>query len=39
VVERIDYDGAEGKVLIAFRPAGLPQYTAELARYAKEKMR
>jgi site-specific DNA recombinase len=39
VVEHIDYDGAEGKVTIAFRSTGLPQYAAELAKHAKEKIR
>jgi hypothetical protein len=37
VVERVDYDGAKGKVAIAFRPAGLRQLVQEWILPAKEK--
>jgi hypothetical protein len=37
VVERVDYDGAKGKVAIAFRPAGIRQLVQEWILPAKEK--
>jgi site-specific DNA recombinase len=36
VVERVDYDGAKGKVAITFRPAGIRKLAEELARERKE---
>ena len=39
VVERVDYDGAKGKVAIAFRPAGIRQLVQEWILLTKEKNR
>jgi site-specific DNA recombinase len=38
-VERVDYDGAKGKVAIAFRPAGIRQLVQEWILPTKEKNR
>jgi site-specific DNA recombinase len=37
LVARVDYDGARGKVLITFQPAGIQTLTDQLARPRKEK--
>ena len=39
VVERVDYDGAKGKVTIAFRPAGISQLVQEWILPTQEKYR
>ncbi len=39
VVERVDYDGAKGKVAIAFQPAGIRQLVQEWIVPTKEKNR
>jgi len=39
VVERVDYDGAKGKVAIAFRPAGIRQLVQEWILPTKDKNR
>jgi hypothetical protein len=39
IVERVDYDGAKGKVAIAFRPAGIRQLVQEWILPTKEKNR
>jgi hypothetical protein len=36
-VERVDYDGARGKVSIAFHPAGIRTLAEELAKGRKER--
>jgi site-specific DNA recombinase len=37
LVERVDYDGAQGKVAITFHPPGIKTLADELARRGKEK--
>jgi site-specific DNA recombinase len=37
LVERVDYDGARGKVAITFQPPGIKALADELARHGKEK--
>lgn len=37
LVERVDYDGARGKVSITFRPAGIKTLADELANGREEK--
>jgi hypothetical protein len=37
LVERVDYDGAQGKVTITFHPPGIKTLADELARRGKEK--
>ena len=39
VVERVDYDGAKGKVAIAFQPAGIRQLVQEWILSTQEKNR
>jgi site-specific DNA recombinase len=36
LVERVDYDGAAGKVSITFHPSGIKTLTDELARHNTE---
>jgi hypothetical protein len=36
LVERVTYDGAQGKVAITFHPTGIRTLADELARQAKE---
>jgi site-specific DNA recombinase len=37
LVERVDYDGADGKVAIRFHPPGIKTLTEELARHGRER--
>ena len=37
LIERVNYDGASGKVTITFQPAGIQKLADELAALLKEK--
>jgi site-specific DNA recombinase len=38
LVERVDYDGAKGKIAITFHPTGIKTLAGELANQPKEKI-